>query len=152
MARAERRWCGRCRLNIVVSDADRMALHHIAPGANYAVIPNGVDLEFFRPTPGREEGQEERGGAVFVGETTWFPNRDALQYFCDEILPHMRVGGGGGVPPCRWVGGRSEAESRQPGARYGVDLPAQLEVVRPCGPAAAASVGPLGAVGGTRLK
>src|SRR5207247_2532446 len=87
---------------IVVSDADRVALHHIAPGANYAVIPNGVDLEFFRPGPGREEG-EERGGAVFVGETTWFPNRDALQYFCDEILPRMRVGGGEGAQAVRAV-------------------------------------------------
>ena len=151
MARAERRWCGRCRLNIVVSDADRVALHHIAPGANYAVIPNGVDLEFFRPGPGREEG-EERGGAVFVGETTWFPNRDALQYFCDEILPHMRVGGGDGVPPVRWVGRASEEARRHYRARYGVELTGYVEDVRPYVRAAACYVVPLRVGGGTRLK
>lgn len=33
-------------------------------------------------------------GVVFVGGNTWFPNRDALAYFCESILPKIRAGGG----------------------------------------------------------
>ncbi|MGH7608091.1 MAG: glycosyltransferase [Gemmatimonadales bacterium] len=144
MTDEERRWCGRCDLNVVVSEADRMLLQRIAPEARIAVIPNGVDLERFRPAESREDG------VVFVGESTWFPNRDALQYFCDEILPSIRAAGFG--PPVQWVGHAEAGLRRTVLDRYGVELTGYVPDVRPYVRDAACYVVPLRTGGGTRLK
>ncbi len=144
MEREERRWCGACRLNVVVSEADRVALQRIVPGANCVVVPNGVDLDAFQPGPGRDEG------VVFVGETTWFPNRDALQYFCEEILPRVRATDGRVV--VRWVGRASDEARRCYRDRYAVELTGYVDDVRPYVRNAACYVVPLRVGGGTRLK
>lgn len=52
------------------------------------VIPNGVDLEYFIPP-----AQQQREAApvmVFTGAMDYFPNVDAVGYFCREILPLIR--------------------------------------------------------------
>jgi glycosyltransferase involved in cell wall biosynthesis len=144
MEREEQRWCGRCQLNIVVSETDRIELQRAVPEAKCAVVPNGVDIETFRPNLGREEG------VVFVGETTWVPNRDALQYFCEEILPTIRATGG--VTPVRWVGRAADPLRRHYGDRYGVELTGYVADVRPYVRDAACYVVPLRVGGGTRLK
>jgi glycosyltransferase involved in cell wall biosynthesis len=144
MAREERRWCARFDLNTVVSEADRIALDRIVPGATCAVVPNGVDVEAFTPGRGRDEG------IVFVGESTWFPNRDALQYFCDEILPKIRAAGG--VTPVRWVGRAPDTLRREYRDRYAVELTGYVADVRPYMRDAACYVVPLRVGGGTRLK
>jgi polysaccharide biosynthesis protein PslH len=138
----ERRWCGRCQYNIVVSETDRIALQRIVPDARSAVVPNGVDIEMFQPSPGRDEG------LVSVGELTWFPNRDALQYFCEEILPRIRAAGV--VTPARWVGRASDAQRRDYG--QAVDLTGYVADVRPYVRDAACYVVPLRVGGGTRVK
>ena len=51
------------------------------------VVPNGVDVEKFSP----KDGTEERQGLVFVGGAGWFPNRDGMEHFAEEILPESRV-------------------------------------------------------------
>ncbi len=143
-AREEQRWCARCDLNTVVSDADRVTLQRSVPAATCAVVPNGVDIETFRPGPGRDEG------IVFVGESTWFPNRDGLQYFCDAILPRIRATAG--VTPVRWVGRASDALREAYRDRYAVELTDYVPDVRPYVRDAACYVVPLRVGGGTRLK
>src|SRR5438105_2157518 len=108
------------------------------------VVPNGVDIEAFRPTAGREEG------LVFVGELTWFPNRDALQFFTDEILPRVRALNG--ETPARWVGRASEEDRRQYRDGWGIELTGYVADVRPYVRDAACFVVPLRVGGGTRLK
>lgn len=144
MEREERRWCARFDLNVVVSDADRTALQRIVPGAKCAVVPNGVDIANFQPGGGRDEG------IVFVGETTWFPNRDALQYFCAEILPRVRATGV--ATPVRWVGRASDHARRHYRDRHAVELTGYVPDVRPYVRDAACYVVPLRVGGGTRLK
>jgi len=145
MEREERRWCGCCHLNVLVSEADRMELQRIAPEANCTVVPNGVDIEAFRPSAGREEG------IVFVGGLNWFPNRDALQYFCDAILPTVRAAGE--PTPVRWLGGGGSDEVRRHYRdRYAVELTGYVPDVRPYVRDAACYVVPLRVGGGTRLK
>ena len=87
-----------------IQDADLTGLKEKAPQARMTVVPNGVDLEEFRP-----DGTNE-AGVAFVGGTSPFPNFDALQFFCDQILPHLRrarpalrndEGRGGTKPPRR---------------------------------------------------
>ena len=145
MEREERRWCGRCRVNVMVSEADRMELQRIVPEANCTVVPNGVDIDAFRPGVGREDG------IVFVGGLNWFPNRDALQYFCDAILPIMRAAGE--PAPVRWLGGGASDEVRRHYRdRYAVELTGYVPDVRPYVRDAACYIVPLRVGGGTRLK
>jgi polysaccharide biosynthesis protein PslH len=144
MEREERTSCPRCQLNVVVSDADKNELHRIAAGAKSAVVPNGVDIDAFQPSLGREEG------LVFVGGLNWLPNRDALQYFCDEILPRVRATGE--VTPVRWVGVASDEARRQYRDRYAVELTGYVNDVRNYVRDAACYVVPLRVGGGTRLK
>jgi polysaccharide biosynthesis protein PslH len=145
MEREMRDWCGRCRLNVLVSDADRTELQRIVPEANCTVVPNGVDVDAFRPQVGRDEG------LVFVGGLNWFPNRDALQYFCDAILPRVRTNGE--ATPVRWLGGGCSEEARSHYRdRYAVELTGYVRDVRPYVRDAACYVVPLRVGGGTRLK
>ncbi|OLB15411.1 MAG: hypothetical protein AUH07_03030 [Gemmatimonadetes bacterium 13_2_20CM_70_9] len=144
MEREERRCCGGWALNVLVSEADHARLRAIAPEASCAVIPNGVDTGHFAPAPGRDEG------LVFVGEATWFPNRDALRYFCDAILPRVRADGR--KVRVQWVGRASERTRRAYQRRYDVELTGFVADIRPAVRDAACYVVPLRVGGGTRVK
>jgi glycosyltransferase involved in cell wall biosynthesis len=143
MEREERRWCPRVALNVAVSEADRMEFERLAPSARVTVVPNGVDVTQFVP---RGAGT---GGIVFVGGMTWFPNKDALQYFAREILPRVRAAG------CQdnvtWVGRALPGASEAYGA-LGVNLTGYVDDIRPYVGSAACYVVPLRVGGGTRLK
>lgn len=53
------------------------------------VIPNGVDLAYFRPTrPAREYAPHR---LVFTGNMSYRPNVDAVQHLVSEILPRVRT-------------------------------------------------------------
>ena len=56
MEKEEREWCPRVSLNITVSHFDAEALNQIAPGCRTAVVPNGVDTNFFVPQAAPEQG------------------------------------------------------------------------------------------------
>jgi glycosyltransferase involved in cell wall biosynthesis len=47
------------------------------------VVENGVDVDYFRPSP----GAERPGSLVFVGGMNWYPNRDAVIHFLTDIWP-----------------------------------------------------------------
>lgn len=139
----ERRWCPRLGLNVAVSPDDRAIFEHNAPGARWAVVPNGVDVDYYRP------GAEGADGLVCVGATTWFPNRDALFFFCHEIQPHLNAAR---HAPVRWVG-RSSSEDRETcGRDFGVELTGYVDDTRPYLERAGCFIVPLRVGGGTRLK
>jgi glycosyltransferase involved in cell wall biosynthesis len=142
--RCEREWCGRVALNVAVSAEDAGALTRIAPGARVAVVPNGVDVDEFRP-----DGSTGRG-AAYVGGLHWFPNADALQYFAAEILPRLRAS----RPdlPVSWIGSATGEQRRQYADGFGIHVTGYVEDVRPCMREAACHIVPLRAGGGTRLK
>lgn len=142
---AERRWCGRVALNVAVSEDDRRQLVRRAPHGRYAVVPNGVDVEHFGAAP-HDHGRD----LVFVGGATWFPNRDALTYFCDDILPLIRRSDD--TVRVRWVGSASPGDRERFATSYGVDLTGYVPDERPHIREAAAFIVPLRVGGGTRLK
>jgi glycosyltransferase involved in cell wall biosynthesis len=142
MKDVERGWCGRVSLNVVMSEADRGRLLAIAPGARAAVVPNGVDVEEFQPAGA------PASGVAFVGGTNPFPNLDALNFFCDAILPHLAPAGA----RVRWIGRATEAQRRSYGERHGVELTGYVGDARPFMRQAACHIVPLRVGGGTRLK
>jgi glycosyltransferase involved in cell wall biosynthesis len=76
---------GKAQLVLAVSGEDAARLRKDQPSANTLVVPNGVDVNYFTPSP--ESTPPESGQLVFTGSMDWFPNQDAIVYFCREILP-----------------------------------------------------------------
>jgi len=142
--REERRWCGRVDLNLTVSDEDRDSLKGIVGGGRFEVTPNGVDTTAFTPDYSGDEG------IVFVGGHTWFPNRDGMEYFAEEILPLIRSH----RPdvPVRWVGRASDTEVRRYRDNYGIEMTGYVDDIQPFVRRAACFIVPLRVGGGTRLK
>jgi glycosyltransferase involved in cell wall biosynthesis len=147
MAREERMWCPRVTLNTAVSWEDRETFERMIPTARFTVVPNGVDADEFRPAA---ESNPADGGIVFVGGYSWFPNRDALSHFCEDILPHLRQRGR--AVPVSWVGRAPEAVQQEYRELYGVELTGYVEAIQPYVHSAACYVVPLRVGGGTRLK
>jgi glycosyltransferase involved in cell wall biosynthesis len=60
-------------------------LTQIVPGLCTALVPNGVDIEYFRP-----DQQEEQPALIYTGGMNMFANRDAVMYFIAQIWPQIR--------------------------------------------------------------
>jgi glycosyltransferase involved in cell wall biosynthesis len=144
MERVEREWCGRVALNVAVSEADGTELSRLAPASRVVVVPNGVDIEEFRPD-GRDGS-----GVAFIGGLHWFPNRDALDFYCESIQPHLEASGA--KVHARWIGQASGDDRKRYHGRSGVELTGHVDDVKPAMQDAACHIVPLRAGGGTRLK
>lgn len=144
METEERKGSAVVDLSVAVSRADSERLTQISGGAPVLVVPNGVDTEYFRSRGGTREG------IVFVGGYTWYPNRDALGYFAESILPLIR----GHLPdvPVTWVGDAPDSIRQMYESRHNIRLTGFVDDVRPYIDAAACYVVPLRVGGGTRLK
>ena len=83
--REERQQFGDADRVVVTSPSDAAALSGAMNKDRIAVIPNGVDLEYFayRPAP-------EAGRIVFTGNMSWPPNEDAAQHFARDLLPAIQ--------------------------------------------------------------
>jgi len=144
IAREERKWCPRLQLNIAVSEEELRALLEVAPGARVVVVPNGVDTEAYRPAT--------TGGTVVasVGGLDWQPNRDALEHFCEAVLPRLRR-----LRPdarVRWIGRASRADQHAYRQRHAVELTGHVDRIQPWLADAGCFIVPLRIGGGTRLK
>jgi glycosyltransferase involved in cell wall biosynthesis len=143
MQREEDRWCPRVGLNVFVSDRDRQMVRQRMPTVRSTVVPNGVDVEYFRPLP------TDESALAFVGGTAWYPNRDALDFFATEIKPQLDALGCN--PRVKWIG-RSSDEERSRYASAGVELTGYVPDIRDAVGSAACFIVPLRVGGGTRLK
>jgi len=72
---------------LVVSEVDKRNLKMISSNASASVVPNGVDIDFYKKN---EETKIEQNSLVFTGAMNWFPNEDAILYFYDEIWSHIK--------------------------------------------------------------
>jgi len=144
MKREEQDWIGQIALNVVVSAEDRDLLASFVPEARFTVVPNGVDIDEFRP----ESAQGD--GLAYIGGTNWYPNLDALDHFGESILPHLRAAGV--EIPVHWVGSASKEEQRRYANAFGVQLTGYVDDVRPFMRDTLCNIVPLRAGGGTRLK
>jgi glycosyltransferase involved in cell wall biosynthesis len=144
---SEAHWSARADDVWVCSTEDAALLAQIAPQrAPYRVVPNGVDAERFAPWP----TPRTPGRFVFFGRLDYFPNRDAVEYLAREIMPRVptdvpleiRIVGAGDLAPIRALAAldaRITVVGRVPDVRDEVG-------------SAVASLVPLRAGGGTRLK
>lgn len=146
LTRYERRESGKFPLNITVSDADAATLGQICPGVATAVVPNGVDTEYFTPHFG-----EETPALIFTGGMNMFANRDAVEWFLDSIWPLIKAA----VPGVRFyaIGQRPSTRILDVAASdSAVEAPGFVDDVRPWVARSAVYVVPMRVGGGTRLK
>jgi glycosyltransferase involved in cell wall biosynthesis len=144
MQHVEQYWCPRVALNVVMSDHDGERIQGAAPGSRVAVVPNGVDLDEFHPE--RDAGR----GIAYVGGTNPFPNLDALEFFCEQILPRIRD-----VLPettVWWIGRASRDQQARFRERHRVELTGYVPDVTVLMRQARCHIVPLRIGGGTRLK
>jgi len=82
----ERKYFSAATLCCVVTEGDAKALKRVCPKARVAVVPNGVDSEFFKPGA---FSHGDDGSIVFEGNMSFTPNIDAATYFCSSIMPRI---------------------------------------------------------------
>ena len=134
-------------IHTTVSEDDRKTLLKICPQARIAVIPNGVDTDYFMAT----KDKMEPNSLIYVGGMTWFPNYDATMYFIREILPLIKTEIPDILLHCV---GRQVDNKFYEMARHEVSLKIHgfVDDVRPLITMASSFIVPLRIGGGTRLK
>lgn len=131
---------------VAVSEHDRTWLQRLLPQGTVALVPNGVDTDYFQPANGNDPGTS----LVFTGVMDYPPNVDAVLWFVDEIFPHLRAR----IPDLRFdiVGAKPASRVLALRGRPGVNVTGEVPDIRPYVYRAAAFVVPLRSGGGTRLK
>lgn len=90
LARYEKNMCGKADLNVMITEEDQSRLRSMDSAVKTVVVPAGVDIDFFRPArsiPG--DGPVPELSILSVASMDWFPNVDAVLWFCDEVLPKI---------------------------------------------------------------
>jgi len=84
LARFERGLLERAAESWMVSPADVERARVLAPGASLRYVPNAVDVQTIRAAPAAAGGH-----VLFVADFTYAPNRNALRFLVDEVLPRV---------------------------------------------------------------
>jgi len=132
---------------IAVSEKDAAAFKEAYGVKRTAVVPNGVDTDYFSPRP----EMPEEYLTVFSGAMDYAPNADAAKYFLQGIWPEIIRK----HPQAKFkiVGRRPEPSLRTLAGKYPqVEVTGAVEDVRPHIASAAVVVVPLRMGGGSRLK
>jgi len=147
MDRMERRYLKQAAHVFTVSDNDRDYFVRWIPPSKITVIPTGVDVTYFQPTP---DG-DRPNSMVFTGSMDWLPNEDAVLYFAKRVLPLIRRQAADAT--LRVVGRRPSERIRALAARdSGIQVTGEVDDIRPHVKEAMVYVVPLRIGGGTRLK
>ncbi len=141
LRRLERSRAARADLNVMISELERGALARLVPGAATVLAPNGVDVDYFRPTG----PPDPAGPLVLVGSLNHPPNVDAAVRMVRDVLP--------GVGRAIQIVGRSPVpEVVRLGEVPGVDVVGEVADVRPYLAGASIVCAPIMFGGGVRMK
>jgi sugar transferase (PEP-CTERM/EpsH1 system associated) len=149
LRRFEERVIPRVDQMISVSGDDAAFLRARFPGSRPIwIMPNGVDTDYFRPSPGEE--CETKDVILFCGSLDIAMNIDAVVRFVDDVLPAIRRE----IPAAEfWIVGRKPGPRvRNLSRRQGISVWPDVPDVRPYYHAAKVAVAPFRFGGGTKLK
>ncbi len=109
-------------------------------------FPNGVDGDFFSPS----EAAYDANQIAFVGRMDYYPNQQAVNWFCAQVWPALRVR----QPAAKFmiVGADPSPQIRSLGNLPGVTVTGSVPDVRPYVHHAALTVAPLAIARGTQNK
>ncbi|MBA3557834.1 MAG: glycosyltransferase [Gemmatimonadaceae bacterium] len=87
LKRYEQRVCRQFDMHLTCSTLDTARLRHENDGLNVVEIPNGVDIDFFRPSG----AEREAGNLVFAGNLGRYPNAAAASYIAERVWPLLQA-------------------------------------------------------------
>jgi sugar transferase (PEP-CTERM/EpsH1 system associated) len=139
--------------SLFVSAPEAALFRQLAPesGAKIGHFSNGVDTDYFTPEAGHANPyQAGERALVFTGAMDYWPNVDAVQWFCDGVFPALRER----FPELRFyiVGSRPNPAVQALGQRPGVTVTGTVPDVRPYIAHAAVAVAPLRIARGIQNK
>lgn len=67
-------------------EKERLGIISLSNAEKVKVIVNGVDFEYFKP----RLNSIVNNAVIFTGQMDYFPNVDAVKYFCVDILPLIK--------------------------------------------------------------
>ena len=145
LERAEARLARQFDLSTCATPAELESLKRLAPDAASDWFANGVDAELFQPAE-----QPDPDLIVFVGRMDYYPNQQAVQDFCQAVLPRLQRR----RPALRFavVGADPPRSTRVLGRLPGVTVTGTVPDVRPYVTRAALTVAPLRIARGTQNK
>lgn len=79
-----RRVCGHVDAVAAISDEDSALFRALYPAGRISVLPHAVDVEYFHVV---HECRCEKPVISFMGNFQYAPNRDAVYYFMENIMP-----------------------------------------------------------------
>jgi sugar transferase (PEP-CTERM/EpsH1 system associated) len=110
---------------LVCTRAEQRDFERLIPGVPVSLVGNGVDLDYFRSSG----VAKQPGSIVFTGVMDYFPNVDAVVWFCDKILPIVQQKiPEAGLTIC---GSRPLAAVRRLAERRGVTVTGRVPDTRP---------------------
>jgi polysaccharide biosynthesis protein PslH len=139
--------CPRFSANIVMSELDAERLRQLAPGSHTVVVPNGVDTDYFSPTPDVAPVVDR---IVFLGPTYQVANRDAVEYLVADIFPRVRARCS--TASLHLIGDCPQPDMMRYNTQPGVACLGHVPDVRPHVAEAMCSIVPIRVGGGTRVK
>lgn len=141
----EQRWWRGVAGCAVTSEREEAIVRRIAPATLVATVPNGVDLDEFRPS----EVEPEAETVVFNGLLRYRPNLDAACHLVDDVWPRVLAA----RPNARlFVVGKGDQSDLRRLSAPGVTVTGEVPDVRPYLARAAVVAVPVRMGGGTRLK
>ncbi len=134
----------------LVSETEAELLRARVKDRPVAVVSVGVDFEYYAPEPPLADGEPVPKTIVFTGMMDYFPNVDAVCYFCEEIFPRVRED----LPEARFtiVGRNPTSAVRKLENQPGVEVTGEVPDVRPYVGKAGVSVAPFRLARGLQTK
>jgi sugar transferase (PEP-CTERM/EpsH1 system associated) len=131
---------------LVCTAAEQQDFERLFPGLGVSLVGNGVDLDYFRSA-----GATKKAGTMaFTGVMDYFPNVDAVTWFCERILPAVQAQ----IPQASLTicGSRPNAAVARLAKRPGVTVTGWVPDTRPFLDAAELFVAPLRIARGVQNK
>ncbi len=147
IASYERIVCKKCDLNLVVSELDALRLKAIAGNIRVSVVPNGVDIEYFKS---KNPENINSHGLIFAGGMSYYANREAVLFFVSDIFPELKKV----CPdiPVTFIGRNPPRELLDIKGDTNINITGFVEDVRPYFDKSKIYICPIKNGGGTRLK
>lgn len=145
-SRYEKEICPKFSTVTCVSEIDENILSKACPQASIDLVPNGVDIELYKP----KYEQEKKETLVFTGSMDWLPNEDAAVYFTQHLFPLIKQNIKG--LKFQIVGSNPTERVLELGKQQDVIVTGRVEDIKPYIAQATVYVAPLRIGGGTRLK
>ena len=140
----------------VVASFDRDYLLKQDNNLKLSVVPMGVDLKYFHPNPDVPsdsnglQSSDSTKNLLFTGTMNYFPNSDAVIYFCEEIYPLIQKQ----HPDVNFyiVGNHPTEQVQRLAENRGVTVTGYVPDIRPYFQKASVFVAPLRAGSGIQTK